>query len=384
MAKQTKKKNKIKQRRRRVALAVLILFFIMIIYFLFRAKNYEKEYQKDDYKIKEKFDKQLKSYTFEITKENITWHFITDHKYIHKKKLIEKIEYFENDKTKCIIPISAKLKTYPQCIQNDELIDYHLVEEELIRQLGSQYFNEINQEKENYEKITLRNLDQNTYYIWNYKGFYKINQKTKENIPIFSKDIYDITNVTKVKEYIVIPDYNEAYYFNKFYLINTKKGNLSTWEFDESIYFDGYYLGSEKNSLFYVDKKMKIEWELLPKRKKMRKVGTEKNMGKILKNDGWEKISLTKLTTDIHHFEKEETYHYEIDNGLYVTYIDCEARKKISNKKVKEIVATIGSKVYYLVGDSLYYYTEETGEVELMTYFEWNFNYQNMIFIEEN
>ena len=96
-----------------------------------------------------------------------------------------------------------------------------------------------------------------------------------------------------------------------------------------------------------------------------------------------ELISTTKLANETVRFSKQTIYQYEIDNGLYVKYLDCPSRKKISNRNVKEIVTTIQNKVYYLAGESLYYYTEETGEVEVMSYFEWNFNYKNMIFILE-
>lgn len=379
-----KKKSKIKQKRRRIALLLIILLIMFIHWLIFRAKNYEKTYQIDEYQIKEKFNKNLKSYTFEIQKENNIWHFIIEHKYIKKKKLITEIEYIEKNDINCIIPKSENLETYPQCIQNNQLIDYHLVLDEIKDLIDEKYNRTLESKKENYENITIKNLDDNTYYVWNYKGFYMIHKNEKKNIPIFSKDIYDISNVTFVKDYLVIPDYNESYYFNKFYFIQMKNGSLSTWEFKDSLYFDGYYLGSDKNSLFYVDKKTKTEWEIWPKKKRMRKIGTEKSDGKILKEDNWEKISLTKLTTDNYKFTKKEAYHYEIDDGLYVTYMDCNTRKKISEKKIKEIVATLNNKVYYFVGDTLYYYTESTGEVEIMTFFEWNFNYKNMIFIREN
>ena len=180
---------------------------------------------------------------------------------------------------------------------------------------------------------------------------------------------------------MVIPDYKESYYFNQFYLLKLKDGSIKTWKLKDSLYFDGYYLGSYENSLFYVDKKKKVEWEILPKKKKMRKVGTEIKEGKILKDGEWEKISLNKLINNTYTFNKKEIYQYDIDNGLYISYFDCNAKKKISNQNVKEIVKIENDSIYYLADDSLYYYSEKTGEILMMCYFEWNFNYKNMIFI---
>ncbi len=48
---------------------------------------------------------------------------------------------------------------------------------------------------------------------------------------------------------------------------------------------------------------------------------------------------------------------------------------------VKEIVYSTEDTVYYLEGDTLYYYNDSDGEVLVISNFEWNFNYKNMIFI---
>lgn len=378
------KKSKIKQKRRHIALAIIILLTLLLLFSIFNPKSYEKKYNLEEFEILEKFDKKLKLYTFEIKKENFTYQIAVEHKYIRKRKLIEKItEIVEND-TICITLKSDELNIYPQCQKNNQQIDFHLIDENMKEKLDATYFINQNNTPENYEKITLKNLDDNTYYIWNYKGFYKINKNSKENINLFDKDIYNISNIAKVNDYLLIPDYNSSYYFNKFYLINMKDGKKSTWEFNESIYMDGYYLGSFKNSLYYVDKKMKIEWELIPKKKKMRKVGTEDKDGKIYQNGDWEKISMKKLTNENQKFDLPKKYKYFIEDGLYVSVQTKESKKKISNRNIKEIVAEINDKVYYISEDSLYYFTEKTGEVEVMSYFEWNFNYKNMIFIREN
>lgn len=377
------KKSKIKQRRRRIALITLLLLIVLILYMIFHARSYETSYQQNDFEIIERFDKKKQTYFFTIKNNDNFWEFVVEHKYITKHKLLSEIEWLETDDTKCIIPKSEQLTIYPQCQKNQESISYHLVNDEMKEKLGNTWFSTSENKTQTFEKLDMKNLDDNTYYIWNYKGFYKINKKSQENIKLFEKDIYDISNVTVVNNYLVIPDYNQSYYFNKFYLLQMKEGKTSTWEFKDSLYFDGYYLGSHKNSLFYLDRKTKLEWEIDPKKKRMRKVGTESKEGKIWKNKEWEKVSITKMINENYKFSKDEIYHYEINEGLYVSYLDSSNKKKISNKDVKEIVAQLGNKVYYLVGHSLYYYSEETKEVEVMSYFEWNFNYKNMIFIQD-
>lgn len=378
----TNKKSKIKQKRRRIALATIIFLILIILYAIFHAKDYLREYEVNNFNVLEAFDKNKKMYSFKITKDDKNFIFTVESKYIISKNLIQEIEELEEENTTCLIIKSAQITTYPQCVEENNIIDYHLVSDKMKEKLDSKYFESKDETKDNYEKVTIKNIDDNTYYIWNYKGFYQISNNKKNNIPIFEKDIYNISNVAEVKDYLLIPDYNASYYFNKFYIINMSNGDTTTWDFKESIYFDGYYLGKYKNSLYYVDKKTNIEWELIPKKKKMRKVGTESKDGKILENDEWNKISVSKLTKENKTFINAEKYEYEIDNGLYIKYNNL--RKKISNREVKEIITKIKDKVYYLSGDSLYYYTEQTGEIEVMSYFEWNFNYKNMIFIKEN
>lgn len=377
------KKSKIKQRRRRVALIIIIVIALLILYSLLHARNYEKKYTINEFEVLEQFDKKKQVYLFQVKKEDQNWEFIVEHKYITKHKLLNEIELLETDDTKCLKIKSEKLTTYPQCNTKDELISYHLVANDMKEKLGDEYFPSLKSETKTYEKIDIKNIDDNTYYIWNYKGFYQINKNKQANIKLFDKDIYDISNVIKVNNILVIPNYNETYYFNRFYLLDLKEGKTTTWDFKDSLYFDGYNLGYDKNSLFYLDRKTKLEWEIDPKKKRMRKVGTENKDGKILKNNNWEKISITKLINESQYFEKEEIYHYEINQGLYVSYLNSQTKKKISDKDVKEIVAILNDKVYYLVGHSLYYYSTQMGEVEVMSYFEWNFNYKNMIFIKD-
>lgn len=381
MLKLPKHKKRKRKQKRRITCLILLVLFVIISYFLFHSRSYEKRYQKNEFEILEKYNKELKGYFFEITKDNKTWHFVIDHSYMQKRKLINEIKMIEANNTYCIIPNIEKIQTYPQCIEEGKLIDYHLVSNELKEQMDSKYFEEKESINDNYEKLDLIYLNDKTFYIWNYKGFYTINKKKKENLILFDKDIYNIDNIVQIDNYLVIPDYQESYYFNQFYLINLKDGSKKTWKLKESIYFDGYYLGNYKKSLFYVDKKTKVEWELYPEKKKIRKIGTEQKDGKILVNGNWEKISLNKLINNRYQFTTNEIYNYEISDGFYVSYYGCNAKKKISNQKVKEIVKIDKNSVYYIVDESLYYYSESTGEILLMRYFEWNFNYKNMIFI---
>ena len=70
-----------------------------------------------------------------------------------------------------------------------------------------------------------------------------------------------------------------------------------------------------------------------------------------------------------------------VNDELYLYYWNQNNRIKVSNNKIRQIVYTNDDSVYYLVGNTLYKYNDIQGEVKLVEYGEWEFNYQNLIFI---
>ena len=75
---------------------------------------------------------------------------------------------------------------------------------------------------------------------------------------------------------------------------------------------------------------------------------------------------------------KNDNYILE-DNTLYLEILNYKI--KVSDKKVKQIVYTSGKKVFYLSEDKLYQYEYLNNEELLLKNEEWNFNYNNHIFI---
>ena len=116
----------------------------------------------------------------------------------------------------------------------------------------------------------------------------------------------------------------------------------------------------------------------------MRKIAKNDENGIIYVNGEEKSITLNKLITSEESFIYKNLYHYSLENNtLYLTYLDKEDKIKISNNKVKDIVYVNKDNVYYLVEDTLYKYNIQNGEIKLITYSEWNFNYKNLIFIND-
>ena len=107
----------------------------------------------------------------------------------------------------------------------------------------------------------------------------------------------------------------------------------------------------------------------------------EKISSKILKNGEWEKVNLKKLVNKKQEFSYKTNFNYElIDSSIFLNYNNKDIKTKIANE-VTHIVRIKDKDIYYLKKDALYHFNPDLGEEILLNYFEWNFNYENMIYI---
>ncbi len=120
----------------------------------------------------------------------------------------------------------------------------------------------------------------------------------------------------------------------------------------------------------------------MPHKKKMRIVAKSNNQATIYEEGQISKVSLTKLINKEQTFTYKENYKYQlINNQLYLSYLDSSNKIKVSNQKIDTIISTYEENVYYLIDDTLYKYNLKYGEVKLIQYSDWEFNYKNLIFI---
>ncbi len=377
-----KKKYKLKKS----AIVILILSFIALIVLinliisLFKKYSYSIEYNIGEYSISENYNKENSYYYYTISTSNLVYDFIYESNCLKEKKLIKEIKEYNDEDYTCIIIKSNYLDAYPMCNYKEEYIDYHLIPDNLKSKL-SEYYKSSKEVEKTYDNYKLYNEEENLL-IWSYKGFKYIHQGKLTFIKIFNKDIYEIPLATKINNYILIPDYEQEYNFNKVYLINLDTLEVDEWSLKYSISYDSYILGTNDKSLFIIDKKNEKEYELVPHKKKMRIVATSNQQGIIYEENQISKISMKKLISKEYSFTYKALYNYKLkNNSLYLNYIDSLNMIKISNKKVDYIVASSKENIYYLVEDTLYRYNPQYGEVKLISYSEWKFNYRNLIFI---
>ncbi len=354
--------------------ATLAICFLLFLLFILSAKNYTKEYTIKDVTIKETYDKENKNYYFTFQYNDIILDYLTENKYKQHRGYVEDLKIINEDNDFCLIPESSKMELIPLCYENQKIIHFSKVKSALKNKLPEKY-QTLSKRKEigSFNDIKIYNNDY-TYLIWSYNGFNYLSNKENKKIKIFDRELYTINLVGYTKDYLVIADYDSNYTFNRFYTINYKNGNLKKHDIDRSIYFDSYFIGNEKNNLYIVDNKASTMYELNSKNGKINKFKP-----RIIENGEWQKKNIKTLINKPTTFNLKSNFHYIYENNtLSIKYKDITTF--ISNN-VKQIIKTTNQDIFYLKNDSLYHFNPETGEELLLTYFDWNFNYENMIYI---
>ena len=374
------KKAKIKQRRRLALLLIIILIIALVLFFLFRRKDYTVTYSVNDYEITESYHKEEDYYSF-IIKKGETEHFaIVYNQHFSSKKNIDQITEYQTQTESCITISSNKVRIEPLCTKEETQISYHLVSDEMKEKLGVTSETKEDTILTTYNNINVYHYRNHNYYIWNYRGFYHINENTTENIQLFDKDIYNPTLITQVNDTLVIPDYNADYYFDKVILLDMNTGRTTTWTLETSIYFDSAVLGVYQGDLYIIDKHEKTEWQLNIAKQKQERAGTEQKGGKIYDHE-WTNVTMNRLLYQENTFKGTTILEYNIkEDGLYAIFDNHQM--KIRESAPSKILSNTDNTVYYLVNDNVYSYNKEEGEKLLLNYFEWNFNSENVIFID--
>jgi len=343
-------------------------------------KNYQITYFKEDYQILESFNKDLNYYQFLVKYDDQIFPLIVPGNYLVRRQLVDEIKLVQNNQHVCLV-LQIEKGIYPVCYQGEELVSFHLISNRLKEQLGFNFKTFSSNVTDNHKNLRIYNLLDNHYYIWNYKEYFYISDKQKQNIPLLKEDNYNNVLAYKINHYLITPNYDRRFAFDEFLIIDTRRVELSSMKFEEEIEisYDSYYLGYDQDDLYLVDRRNRLQYKINIRRNKLSIIGSLEENG-VWYNNGWENISLTRLINQDYIFKRDQIHNFILeDERLY--YQINEYKILLSNQNVKTIVDIIDNEVYYLVGNILYMYSDRTGEVKLVENSEWSFNYQNTIFI---
>ena len=352
-----------------------VALFIIFIFFFFRSVDYTKEYEVDNIAITESYDKENNNYYFTLTYQDYTLDYLYESKYKHHRLFIESIDVIEDEDDFCLIPHGDIIDFIPLCVDNEEITYYQKVNDKLKEKIPKEYLQAKKELNENEEDLTIYN-DSYTYLLWDYDGFYYINSDERKKIDLFDTEIYNASLITYTKDYLVVADYDSEYTFNKFYRIDLQSGDVKEFSLDRNIYFDSYFPGYEKNKLYIVDNKEEEMYELNVKNGKLKRISA-----KMLNNDEWEKVGIKSLINSSKKFTYKSNYEYKLnENILTLHYKDKKISTKIDDE-VTHIVRIKDNLIFYLKTDTLYVFNPKEGSSRLLNNFEWNFKFENMIYV---
>ena len=334
----------------------LVLLFSVYYVSVHIPKDYSYRYILDDFVITEKYYKTKKYYVFDIKYNNEEYEYSLKEKYTHTRGLIKKVTI----KDSCLYVKTTLFNSFTICKNNNEYIT---------KFYNNEFDNSI---INNYENINIYNELNNTFLIWNYKDFLYINGKNNKHIKVFDSDAYELKIITKLDRHLVVADYNQKYYFEKLFIIDSKSGHVKESKLNRKVYFDSYILGTYKNNIYLYDDNKEIEYIINPFKNTI-----EKNKYEFLNNGKWEKTSVNKLKKQEVKFNNNEDYHYQlIDNYLY--YITPINRILVTNLKVARIIESDDKTAFFISEEALYYVDIDQELIKVMSYSEWLFNNQNI------
>ena len=271
------------------------------------------------------------------------------------------------------------LVTSPGCYIGDELVSFHLTNEEIrseYRELIPEFSDTVT---DTFGSLRIYNYLDSSYFIWNYRGYYFLSENQNQNIRLLESDDYNNALAFKVEEFLITPNYDRNHNFNEIFIINTNNLELSSFEFEEEISYNSYFQGVQGRYVYLVDRRNRLQYQINIRRRTIEIIGNENNGGRWY-NNGWEDVSLVRLANENHLFVQNQVHNFTlINNQLY--YLIKGYQKRVSDQNVKKIVYVYQDRVFYLVENILYMFSNETGEVRLIENSEWHFNYQNKIFI---
>ncbi len=325
-----------------VLIAIVFLVFFIFLYFYYKENSYTYEYKLDGISIIENYNKDTKLFSFEINDNKNIYELELNGEYSNKRGIITSIENFENNEMSCI-KINGDLNFYPICTNE-----------------GNYYFSHEEKDidvKKTYKDINIYNVNDKYYFIWNYNGFIYINDQEETTIDLFKSDTYLPTSNIKLNDELFVPNYDEKYYFDSYYILDFKTGEHKEYKLSTELSFDLVYINYENGILKLYDDETSKAYDI------------DIESGDVTTNNG------VKYNTYTNEFET-----YSIIDG-YINYKKDKIDIVLDVDSVSKIIYQNNDEVIFLVDNKLYSFKIHEGLKLLLESSEWEFNTNNKLYI---
>ena len=393
-----------------IIIAILLVFEILI--FIFKTHHnidYTVKNEKIKYKVNEVYKD--KKYSIRITNKDKIYAFEVDNNFYKRKKIVKNIYTYNLGNVSCIYPKYKRDKASSNiiCSRNNETYSYEYFKAELkpfIKRLKKDGFSnpswkDKSNKQNRLDTLTIypNNINEDTYiYIYNYKGFYSINNETSTNLKILKNDKYKNTLGAQVGKYYVIPNYDENHTYKHFYRIDMTKDKIKEFKVKKKVNSDSYVNGVIDDEMYIFDKDKLVQYKINPKKKKQKEVGNKED--KVLDyNLKFKRINVYKMRDEIVKFKTVDnyidklegkanikfiekvgsTYYYQnINNDVYYYNANSKVKIHLFNKEISDF-KLVGNTIYFISNDTLYSYNIDLDLSKLVIYSELSFNPENRI-----
>ena len=390
----------------------LIIFELIITIFkTYHNINYKIKTERIKYDINEIYKEG--NYYLKIKNNVNIYSYEVPNSFFKKKKIVKDIYTYTMGDISCIYPVYKKDKVTSNimCSKNNNSYSYEYYKERLkpftslLEKKGYSNisWNEESNKQNKLETLTVypNNISDNTYiYIYNYKGFYAINNKQSVNIRLLKNDKYKNTLGTIVNKYYLLADYDENHSYKHFYRIDMTKNKIKKFKVKKEISKDSYINGVIDDDVYIFDKDNLVQYKINPNKKKQKEVGNKEN--KVLNYDlGFKRINVYKMrdeeirfktidnyidklekNTNIKYIEKDkDSYYYQTDNDdVYYYNTNSKIKVLLFNKKISDF-KLVNNNLFFISDDTLYSYSIDKDINKLIKYSELSFNPDNRIAI---
>lgn len=400
--------------------AAALIFQIFVQFFM---RHHEIDYSiitKDNsYLIHEKLkvDGKKNTYYFKLVDDNQdTYIFNLEHDYNRQDEIVKDVKYFDDENLRCIFPIFKKgitgdiyCKSKKQQVSysylrqtNNSSLDNYIKKLKKSGYIANSWVRDTLPKKDLVYDIYRDNVKEDTIFtVWDYRGFYIINNKKVIKKDFLNHDQYE-NNLSYLTDnyYVSInTDLNSGNMYASFYLYDILNGGKGRVDLDEQISFNMYINGSYDGKFYYTDLNTKKQYALDPDKETVKEVGNVKDgfksiQGKKLvtvsskeylkSNDIWTNDVVNnvlgnmygakdvKKSNDMYYFVTDTGDFYKTDklnlkNSVLLFHFDS-----VSEWKVK------GDNIMVVSGDTMYYYDDVYGLLPIVTSNEFIYNYKNI------
>ena len=389
----------------------LVIFLLVLVYVGYRIliKEHEVSYTIDKYSIKEHFYiNKNHYYDLIITKDKENYTYTLDKNFSKEKRIIKSIKTFKSNNLVCIVPTYKKnieLNVYCNLDNQEVSIDYLLKtynnDFKIIKKKIKKYkiyYPSTSTVYTKYKKNTVFKeniLDNDNYYIWNYKGILVLNNKELKYKKILDYDLYDNIMVTTIDRYYILFENTNVNGIENIYYYDSRTNKLNTFKLKEKLDKDSYINGVVDNLIYVTDRKNKKEYKINIPRKSITQVDDSINYI-VFKNKKKEIMSKSDFfmndqyfdnvnikdnkVTDSLELKKEGNYYYYYKNNKIYKVLD-------TNKKYSKLLLELddikewkvyNDKIIIMSGNTIYEYTEKEGLRKIVKSNELKYNYKNI------